>query len=787
MSDGTGDAPRLPPRPARDPDSQQLALDLAAVRPTPASDIATDWPAFEEPPLESLDWARRGIAVARLMSLGWGVAMVVFAFRLRSDAHDGVAGNSSIEALAVTGVVVAIALAFTGWRWSDRVTRNVHHMGGRLPNRARCARAWSLPIVCAGLLWVTVFQMDPTEVVDVRPAIVVTVMTFAIWRPYALLRRIIATLSRLRSDAVIAIGYVFDFSAFALLGWQLSTWPSAATPVSQGRADTFLGVSAAAAIGLALNLVNWGLLTGAVEAAEADRLLALRTRHDHRHLRLRGINPMDPDVRWALLKVRQQEELERRWRQEVEAAALPAPQPAARNDVPAIAPVPAAQLAPEPTATEPDLVESANRGTSSAAVPDVEQRRDDLVEARATEIISEKEELDAVEQVEQLEVAEAHAEPASEPEETEPRESFGEMAARVRSRLTGDGDQRRAPYPTIEPAQTGAGVSRLARSLDETGVGSAPSRRASFATRISAATGSGDDADLALRRDRFVQRLNDTGDGSRPDRTLLDRLNEYGITPNPDAAQPAMSMADEFRRDEERWIPPRLYELESVRYLMLVGIVVVAVTSAWIVVRTASAGDALIGGEIGPRELERINTARRAFVTALSITLGLVPLWGAVFLSHARRAGMPAVREWRGYALLAVAVALNVVSFVFDGEERGTASLVCLCGCLAAALATVAIVMAAARWFQRRTIGLVVWGAGLAFVTIASWVGGLQRPVDASHALEALTFVAALQSIATAVVLVIAALNTSDLEEAIRLSPEMQERPRPGADEPATP
>jgi hypothetical protein len=56
-----------------------------------------------------------------------------------------------------------------------------------------------------------------------------------------------------------------------------------------------------------------------------------------------------------------------------------------------------------------------------------------------------------------------------------------------------------------------------------------------------------------------------------------------------------------------------------------------------------------------------------------------------------------------------------------------------------------------------------------------SWLGGLQRPVSPTDALEALTFVAALQAIVAGILVVIAALSTSDLEDAIRVSPGLGE------------
>jgi hypothetical protein len=186
-----------------------------------------------------------------------------------------------------------------------------------------------------------------------------------------------------------------------------------------------------------------------------------------------------------------------------------------------------------------------------------------------------------------------------------------------------------------------------------------------------------------------------------------------------------------------------------------------------------SAGGELVDGQIAPADVDGINIARRVFVTALSVSFTLASLWGAVFLTHARRAGMADTREWRGYVLLAVTSLLNGIAFAADGDERGTLSLLCMCGSLAAALATAAIVAPASRWFERPTRALMFWPAGLAFLAVVSWLGGLQRPVEPTDGLEALTFVAALQAIAAATIVVIAASSTADLEDAVRLSPGM--------------
>jgi hypothetical protein len=287
--------------------------------------------------------------------------------------------------------------------------------------------------------------------------------------------------------------------------------------------------------------------------------------------------------------------------------------------------------------------------------------------------------------------------------------------------------------------------------------------------------------DTASRLDRFAQRLGSGSDGDEQPRSLLQRLEEFGITPTvgPDQQTRPAVIGDDLHYDEERWIPPRLYALELSRYLLLLAMVATTAASAWIVTRAVSVGGELTNGDIASSDVDDIDLARRVFVTTLGVVFALVPLWCGIVAGHARRAGVPDTREWRCYACLAVSVVFNVVGFVVDGDERGTVSLLCLLGSLVAALAAVATVVPIARWFERRTRALTFWVAGLPLLVAMSWAGGLQQPVHATDALESLTFVSSLQTIVAGIVFVLAALNTSDVENAIRVSPELAQPAQP--------
>jgi hypothetical protein len=696
MAGALGDhPPRLPPRTPPDSSARQLQLDLSTHEHR-ARQLEADWPPFQEPRLLSLKAARRIVSMSRLIAFAWAGAVVLIAIEAREGAHAGDQGAHIPVGRVGMGVAVTFHLA--GWLWSDRATRNVHRLGGRRPNRLRCVSAWSLPLVWAALLTMMVVRMEPTDIVDVRPAIVVSLMAVTAWRPYSLVRRILTSLSRVRSDGLLGTAYVLDLSAFGLLWWQLATWPTSIGPADVERMDVIIGIASASAIGLGVNVAVWAVLAGDVERAQAHRLLALRTRHDHRNLRLRGIDPMDAEVRLALLRIRQDEELA--WR----AAAHETTDTAARSGhlEPRAAPparAPAPSTGPTPDQLDPVVAEivasDAGREIISELVGEIaaSEHSADVIAALADEVASE-----------------------------------------VRSRT-------------------------MAADL-----------RGHFRSAL----------DMGLARVRIEPTTQSVaGPGDDPVGSLLERLEPFGIRPRDGPGEQFAIPIDVEPEHDHRLIPPRLYRLEAIRYLLLIGIVALAASSAWIVSRSVSVGE-LPNGHIPVADLERINHARRAFVTALGISVTLVSIWCCAVADHARRAGMnnPRPRVALCYGLMCTAVLLNAVSLVRDADTRGAISLLCVFGSLGAALLAIAAVMPTVRWFERGTVGLVSWVTGLSWLVSLSWAGGLQRPVEATDAVGSLTFVAVLQAIVASVVTVLAALNTSDIEDAVRLSPVLAETPK---------
>ncbi|MGI9646210.1 MAG: hypothetical protein ACR2O6_12970, partial [Ilumatobacteraceae bacterium] len=290
------------------------------------SQLDLDFAPYEEPELETGRTTHMLVMLVRFLTLGWAVALTTGALITRSET--GPIDPSLVRTLGRFGIPIVIALGVTGWAWSDRLTRNVRRLDGRLPSRLRCATAWATPIVTVAFLSLTIVQLEPTDVVDVRPSILVGVYAAVMWRPYSLIRRIFATLIRIRFDALLAAAYVLDLVAFGLLWWRLTVWSGGSEPITQGDVEILIGIGGAVAVALAVNVVVWRAIIRAGDRAEAHRAASQRTRYEHRMLRLRGVDPTDPEVWWALVQRRADEQ-----RAGEEAAAVAASADRATDDL----------------------------------------------------------------------------------------------------------------------------------------------------------------------------------------------------------------------------------------------------------------------------------------------------------------------------------------------------------------------------------------------------------------------------------------------------------------------
>ena len=301
-----GDLPRLPGARVEIDWTEQFEFEFGDT--TGADQVGgAGWVPYDEPELLSLRTARRVVVITRAVLVAWVGTLVVAVIVARENALDGFDDGSVVTTVGMVGLVVAMCLSVGGWFWADRATQNLHRLSARLPSRTRCISAWMMPLGWAGLLAGTLLQLGPTEVVDIRPAILVTIFAAAMWRPYSLVRRIIRSSIPVDSDVLVASGYVLDLAVVLLLWWQLWTWPADLTRDNVGAAEVLLGLGTAALIAAGCSIVVWLLVLRDVDRALAHRTIAVRTRHDHKQLRLRGIDPMNPKVRLALLKLHRED------------------------------------------------------------------------------------------------------------------------------------------------------------------------------------------------------------------------------------------------------------------------------------------------------------------------------------------------------------------------------------------------------------------------------------------------------------------------------------------------
>lgn len=326
LGDGSPALPRLPPTssaptPAHsEPDADSTAhpvhesLTLAmGSRPQSAKPVrrvvaGVDFEPYREPVMLTSRRRWHAVVVARVTTLIWVAAILVDALVERSGSGDLDGGR--IEMLGYIGFLVVALTVLTGWAWTDQLVRNLIRLDGRKPSRVRCVSAWLIPPVVVVLLAIVIVPIEPTEPADVRPAVIAVLFGFVMWRPYALIRRILKTLTRTRSDTLIASAYIIDALAFGILWWRFTQWAQRSDPVSRGDVDILVGTVGAVTIAMALSLIVWVGLLRTADAALLHRRTSQRTRYEHRMLRLRGVDPSDPEVWWALVQRRADEQRE---------------------------------------------------------------------------------------------------------------------------------------------------------------------------------------------------------------------------------------------------------------------------------------------------------------------------------------------------------------------------------------------------------------------------------------------------------------------------------------------
>jgi DNA ligase-1 len=278
-----------------------------ALRPVRSSyrSIDVEFEPYQEPPLSTSIRAWRSVMIARAAASIWVAAVLVAGLVERSGT--GPVDGSAVVLSGRFGILVAATLVVTGWAWTDQLVRNTILLDGRKPSRARCVSAWLVPPVSVFVLAAVLVPAEPTQPADIRPVVIVGIFAIAMWRPYSLIRRILTTLTQVRSDVLIASAYIIDSFGLGLMWWRLALWEQRSEALSRGELDVLVGTMAAVAVAMPLGFVVWARLLASARDALAHRRASQRTRYEHRMLRLRGIDPSDPEVWWALVQRREDE------------------------------------------------------------------------------------------------------------------------------------------------------------------------------------------------------------------------------------------------------------------------------------------------------------------------------------------------------------------------------------------------------------------------------------------------------------------------------------------------
>jgi hypothetical protein len=272
---------------------------VPVVTPTNVTSDELEFPPFNPPQLAATRPLRWALVGSRGLMVGWAV---VTAWRIHAASDDPVPRSPSGTVTAIGWLFVAIWFAAAA-RWSWVRTTNVHRLEGRYPNRTRAAVVWAYPAVWVLLMGVTFVPATPNPDFDYRPTVIVVGFVLAMMSGYRIVHRIFKSLVRMPPTATCVAFYLVDLMAFGLIWWRVTSW-TGRDGIAPLDADLDLGILVAASVALAAGMVITWYLDRAADRGQEIRLLALRTRYDHRMARLNGLDPMNPQTRYALMIAR---------------------------------------------------------------------------------------------------------------------------------------------------------------------------------------------------------------------------------------------------------------------------------------------------------------------------------------------------------------------------------------------------------------------------------------------------------------------------------------------------
>jgi len=232
------------------------------------------------------------------------------------------------------------------------------------------------------------------------------------------------------------------------------------------------------------------------------------------------------------------------------------------------------------------------------------------------------------------------------------------------------------------------------------------------------------------------------------------------------------------RRDEEesgvgRTVPPKLYALELARAVLLVALILAVAATVWLVSLTVGASLLAANETLSADAAARIARARLAISQAFAVALVGATLWSWAIAVYAHRCRPPSSPTRPTLLCFFVASAACGAMFLVDGADEGVAALAVLVPATICAVVSVVSLEPVARWFRLRSGPLVMWAAGLPMILVLERLSRLHDEVDRQVSLQSQTFFAILIGLSCALVCVVAASSTMELEDGVRLAPEL--------------
>ncbi len=265
-------------------------------------------PVYEPPELRPTHVRANAWVVMSLVQSLWCLAL--FAALWTLDGPDAqLADMPAWSVLQWSELLIVVGLVGAGAAWSLARTENIHLLDGRLPTRARAIRAWVVPVLTGLVAWL-ILRLDPTELVDIRPAFAAFFFGVGVWRPYSLIRRLFTSFSLVREDALIASLAIVQPTTWGLLWWRLIDESDVA--IESGTLNGLRGLTLAGAVAAVLSSLLTVMIDRRMSRSQLHRIGTLTVRDEHRYLRSIGLDPYQPTVFDALVRARLAREAHRR-------------------------------------------------------------------------------------------------------------------------------------------------------------------------------------------------------------------------------------------------------------------------------------------------------------------------------------------------------------------------------------------------------------------------------------------------------------------------------------------